>query len=70
MWLGHGTTFGQRVVESVLQINPLAAALNIIEAPGFAEYQLVPANWWWMTALSLLCGVIVVVRTWRLTRSW
>ncbi|MCU0959798.1 MAG: ABC transporter permease [Pirellulaceae bacterium] len=70
MWLGHGTTFGRRVVESVLKVNPLAAALNIIEAPGFAEYQLVPANWWWMTTLSLLCGVIVVVRTWRLTRSW
>lgn len=70
LWLGHGTTFGRRVVEAVLKTNPLAAALNIIEAPGFADYQLVPANWWWMTAMSLVCGLIVIVRTWRLTRSW
>ncbi len=68
VWLGAGTSFGHGIVERVLQINPMAAALTIIEAPGFAGYHLVPANWWWMGAMCLLCSLVVLVQTWRLTR--
>jgi ABC-type transport system involved in multi-copper enzyme maturation permease subunit len=68
VWLGGGTAFGHGIVESVLQINPMAAALTIIEAPGFAAYHLVPANWWWMGGMCLFCSLVVLVQTWRLTR--
>ncbi len=67
-WLGRDTTFGHATVESVLKINPMAAALTIIDAPGFTSYNLVPANWWWMGYSCLACAVIVLLRTWRLTR--
>ena len=68
VWLGGGTAFGHGIVEKVLQVNPMAAALTIIEAPGFTSYRLVPANWWWMGGLCLLCIFVVFAQTWRLTR--
>jgi hypothetical protein len=67
-WLGRGTAFSHATIESVLKINPMAAALTMIEAPGFTAYHLVPDNWWWMGFLCAACGVIVLVQTWRLTR--
>ncbi|MHB0959725.1 MAG: ABC transporter permease [Pirellulaceae bacterium] len=67
-WLGRGTSFSHATIESVLKINPMAAALTIIEAPGFTTYHLVPANWWWMGSLCAACGLIVLMQTWRLTR--
>lgn len=68
VWLGGGSAFGHGMVEAVLQVNPMAAALTIIEAPGFTAYHLVPANWWWMGALCVLCSLVVLMQTWRLTR--
>lgn len=68
IWLGEGTTFGHEMVESALQINPMAAALTIIEAPGFTSYRLVPSNWWWMGGMCLLCVFVMFAQTWRLTR--
>ncbi len=67
-WLGRGTAFSHATIESVLKINPMAAALTMIEAPGFTTYHLVPDNWWWMGWLCGVCGVVLVVQTWRLTR--
>ncbi len=67
-WLGRDVTFGHATVESVLEINPMAAALTIIEAPGFTSYSLVPNNWWWMGGLCVLSGAILLLRTWQLTR--
>lgn len=67
-WLGRETTFGHATVEHALKINPMAAALTIIETPGFTRYSLIPTNWWWMGGLCVVCAVILVVRTWRLTR--
>ena len=67
-WLGAGTAFGHGIVESILQINPMAAALTIIEAPGFTTYHLVPANWWWMGGMCVVCTLVVLIQTWRLTR--
>jgi ABC-type polysaccharide/polyol phosphate export permease len=68
LWLGRGTSFGHGTVEAVLKWNPLAAALTIVEAPGFTAYHLVPDNWWWMGMLCGVCVVILFVQTWRLTR--
>ncbi len=67
-WLGRGTTFGHATVEAALKINPMAAALNIIEAPGFTSYNLVPANWWWMGTFCVICALTMLIQTWRLTR--
>jgi len=67
-WLGQGTRFGHSTVEAVLSINPMAAALNVIETKGFSQYQLVPLNWWIMGG-AILCGLtILCVQTWRLAR--
>ncbi len=68
VWLGRGAPFGHATVEAVLSVNPLAAALALIRAPGFVEYNLVPANWQflgWGSALSL---AVLVVQTRRLAR--
>ncbi len=67
-WIGRDVTFGHRTVESVLKINPMAAALTIIEAPGFTTFNLVPDTWWWTGSVCAVCAVIVLIQTWRLTR--
>ena len=69
IWLGRNAPFGYSVVRSALLVNPLAAALHVMETPGFREYEnLVPANWWIMGALSLLLLVMLSLQTWRLSR--
>ena len=67
-WLGRGTSFSHATVESALTVNPMAAALTIIEAPGFTAYTLVPANCCWMGGMCLLCSAVVLVQTRRLTQ--
>ncbi len=67
-WLGRGNPFGRPTVEAALLLNPVAAALNVIEAPGFAEYELVPGNWWFMGCVSAICIAVLFARTWQLTR--
>ncbi|MEX0885685.1 MAG: ABC transporter permease [Phycisphaeraceae bacterium] len=67
-WLAQDAPFAHSTVQAVLLVNPLAAGLSIIEAPGFASYHLTPANWWIVGAICLICLVTLVVRTWYLTR--
>jgi ABC-type transport system involved in multi-copper enzyme maturation permease subunit len=67
-WIGRDTTFGHSTVESVLKLNPMAAALTIIEAPGFTTFNLVPDAWWWTGGMCAVCAGIVLIQTWRLTR--
>ncbi|MEO2032748.1 MAG: ABC transporter, partial [Planctomycetaceae bacterium] len=62
VWLGRDAPFGHSTVEVALMINPLAAALSIINTPGFGEYNLLPANWW---ILGTLCVVLTGVLTIR-----
>lgn len=68
VWLGRGAPFGHATVERVLTINPLAAALSVMRMPGFAEYNLVPANWWLVGTMSVVLFLFLVVRTRQLTR--
>jgi hypothetical protein len=68
VWLGRDTTFGHALVERVLTISPVAAALAVMEAPGFAQYRLVPASWWVTGAATVVCLVVLRVRVWQLTR--
>jgi ABC-type transport system involved in multi-copper enzyme maturation permease subunit len=67
-WLGRGAPFGHEIVEKVLLINPMAAALHAGGTAGFEEYQLIPGNWYIMglVCMALLFGL--VYRTWKLSR--
>lgn len=67
-WLGQDAPFTRETVQTVLQFNPLAAALMLINAPGFSQYELVPANWIIMGVACVLCLIVLTSRTWRLTR--
>lgn len=68
IWLGRDAPFGHATVEAVLTINPVAAALQAAETPGFAAYELLPANWWVMGAACVVLLVVLRVRTWQLCR--
>jgi ABC-type transport system involved in multi-copper enzyme maturation permease subunit len=68
IWMGENAPFSTGFVERVLATNPLAAALSLIEAPGFANYALVPINWWVTLAISLFALIVLIVQTYRLTR--
>jgi ABC-type transport system involved in multi-copper enzyme maturation permease subunit len=68
VWLARGRPFGPIFVERVLLFNPAAMALSEMQAPGFEAYRLTPAGWWICGGISLACLVILLVRTWRLTR--
>jgi ABC-type transport system involved in multi-copper enzyme maturation permease subunit len=68
VWLGRDAPFGRSLVESVLGLNPVAAALTLIRAPGFAEYYLVPANWWWLGAGTVFFLGVFLLQTARLSR--
>jgi len=67
-WLGEGTLFGREVVENVLTINPLAAALNAVRMPGMDEYHLTPANWWFLGVATAAASAVLWFRTWQLTK--
>lgn len=67
-WFGRETTFGFSTVEMALILNPLAAALCVVHAPGFTQYNLVPANWWVSCGTSAVCLLILFVQCWRLNR--
>ncbi len=67
-WLGENAPFSHELVQKVLLINPLAAALTLIEAPGFRNYNLVPANWIIVGLLCAWCLSVLVFQVWRLTK--
>ncbi len=49
-------------------LSPVAAALSLIEAPGFGVYRLLPAAWWVAVAGVVLSLALLFVQTRRLTR--
>jgi len=68
IWLGRGAPFGPRTVEVALLMSPVAAALQAAGTPGFATYQLLPANWWLIGSSSVALLALLTVRTWQLYR--
>ncbi len=68
VWLGRDAPFGHAVVEAVLRVNPLAAALNLLGTRGFTKYDLLPANWWYLAAGSGLGLAVLTLQTRRLVR--
>ncbi|MBI1338511.1 MAG: ABC transporter permease subunit [Phycisphaera sp.] len=67
-WLGRGAPFGHSTVERALTLNPMAAALTIIEAPGFESYRLLPMNWYLVAGATAASLFVLTLQTWRLTR--
>ena len=68
VWLGRGAPFGHSTVENALVINPMAAALSVIQTPGFTQYNLVPINWWITGGASAVLLLVLIIQTIRLTR--
>lgn len=67
-WVGYQKPFTHGTVEAVLSVNPLAGALSLIDAPGFTQFELYPANWWFLGIGCVFCTLVLLVQTWRLTR--
>jgi ABC-type transport system involved in multi-copper enzyme maturation permease subunit len=68
VWLGREAPFGRSTVEAVLSLNPVAAALQASETPGFADYALLPLNWWIIGSVCVALLIFLGVRTWQLCR--
>jgi ABC-type transport system involved in multi-copper enzyme maturation permease subunit len=68
VWLGRDAPFGHSAVEAALTINPLAATLSVIKAPGFGQYELLPSNWWFLGLASGCSLLVLVTQTLRLIR--
>jgi ABC-type polysaccharide/polyol phosphate export permease len=66
VWSCRDAPFGPPVVEAALSINPVAAALGAIDAPGFAGYHLLPRCWYYLTGATLTLLVVLAVQTRRL----
>ncbi len=69
VWLGRDAPFGFATVQSALLTTPVGAALNVIQAPGFEGYQLLPLSWWIAGVLSFIMFLVLGVQVWRLTRA-
>jgi ABC-type transport system involved in multi-copper enzyme maturation permease subunit len=68
VWLGREAPFGHATVEAALSINPVAAALQASDTPGFAQYQLLPLNWWIIGSACVALLAFLGLRTWQLCR--
>ena len=68
VWQARGAPFGPAAVTAALSVNPVAAALQASDTPGFAQYELLPANWWIVGSACVALLVFVGVRTWQLCR--
>jgi hypothetical protein len=68
VWLGREAPFGHGTVEAALLIDPVAAALQASDTPGFAPYELLPANWWILGSACLALLGFLGLRIWQLYR--
>lgn len=68
IWLGRDAPFGRRTVEAALVANPVAAAFSVIRLQGFGDYELVPANWYFMGIASTVSLIVMLAQTYRISR--
>jgi ABC-type transport system involved in multi-copper enzyme maturation permease subunit len=68
VWLGRDAPFGRATVRAALLVNPVAAALEVAETPGFTGYDLVSLNWWIIGGACVALLIFLGVRTWQLCR--
>jgi ABC-type transport system involved in multi-copper enzyme maturation permease subunit len=67
VWLGRNAPFGYETVRTALLVNPMGAALSVIDTPGF-DYELLPASWTVAIVVSVLAFLLLCIQTFRLTR--
>lgn len=68
IWLGRDAPFGRDFVRKVLLFNPLAGMLEQLKVKGFADYSLIPGNWWITGAICLISIVVLFFQTRRLSQ--
>jgi ABC-type transport system involved in multi-copper enzyme maturation permease subunit len=68
VWLGREAPFGHATVAAVLAIDPVAAALQASEFPGFTPYELLPVNWWIVGSVCALLLIFLGLRVRQLCR--
>ena len=69
IWMARDAPFGHDTVEAALLTNPVGAALNVISAPGFESYDLLPASWWIAAVVSAFMFAVLGFQVWRLSRA-
>ena len=69
VWLAREAPFGHGTVENALLLTPVGAALNVIGASGFENYQLLPAAWWVSGIMSAAMFALLSLQVWRLNRA-
>lgn len=67
-WLGEGELFGAALVEKVLLVNPVAAALSIMRMPGFDQYNITQTNWQILGGASVFFLIVLWFRAWWMSR--
>jgi ABC-type transport system involved in multi-copper enzyme maturation permease subunit len=67
VWLAREAPFGHATVQAALTVNPVAAALQASDTPGF-QYELLPANWWIIGSACIALLLFLSMRTWQLYR--
>ncbi|MBL8848394.1 MAG: ABC transporter permease [Planctomycetaceae bacterium] len=68
VWMGRDAPFGHDAVESALSLSSIAAAFSVIRMPGFQTYDLVPANWWFLGLCSVVSLLVLLGKTYRISR--
>ncbi|MBL8815448.1 MAG: ABC transporter permease subunit [Planctomyces sp.] len=68
IWMNRDAPFGHTFVEKSLVLNPMAAALNAIQATGFESYNLIPAAWYFAGGLCSVLVIVLYLRIRQLTR--
>ncbi|MEX1039066.1 MAG: ABC transporter permease subunit [Pirellulaceae bacterium] len=68
VWLERDSTFDHATTQWLLALNPMAAALAIMEVPGFTQYNLFPLAAWSISAAITASLLLLTAQTWRLSR--
>jgi ABC-type transport system involved in multi-copper enzyme maturation permease subunit len=68
VWLAREAPFGHATVQAALTIDPVAAALQASDTPGFVQYELLPTNWWIVGSACVVLLFFLGLRTWQLYR--
>ncbi|MGD9857474.1 MAG: ABC transporter permease [Planctomycetaceae bacterium] len=68
IWTGRDAPFGHDAVEAALSFSSIAAAFSVIRMPGFQNYDLTPANWWFLGLGSAASLMVLLAQTYRLSR--
>jgi ABC-type transport system involved in multi-copper enzyme maturation permease subunit len=68
VWVAREAPFGHATVQAALTVDPVAAALQASDTPGFVQYELLPTNWWLIGAACIAMLMFLSLRTWQLYR--